>query len=839
MLRAFGDDVSKLVHDATAAGVATIYAVDDDFSALDPETPLGRRYRDLDAWNRILELCRTCRNVWTFSRMLADKLASTNPRIVVLPAMASIERIDGLRAAAGVPDEPAKVIGYAGQPTHFPDLASIAGPIESVLEAHPDWSVEVVNVDPGDLARHPRVRHFPAFQNVESYYRFMVDRNWAIGLAPLVPGPGNAAKTDNKYREFGSLRIAGVYSPVPPYFGSVAQGITGFFASTADEWTASTSMLIDDPQLRARIVQCAHQDVAARYSIARIATRYFDCIQSAVHRPRRVLIVAPKDNASVDIDVMRPFQTLGAEGCVDWTVSEQLDVTDADMEGKDCMIVVRYTDPHTLQLIQRAREKHGIPTVYSWDDDYFAIPAELGDVAEYYRAEVTINSLRGILAAAALVKASTPRLAERSREYAKHVVVSPFGFDFQQLMGSGRAVGGDDLVIGFFGSRMHGSNLTLLMPALSRIAAEFPHVRFEFFGPDIDHPELPPRLTQVSWNPSATESLNTLRNRGWAIGLAPLEINDFNRAKLPTKYRDYAACGIPGIYSDIDPYSDNVANGETGLLVAPEPDAWHDAIATLIANPVLRRRIAANAYLHVRTSISLDQSILAWRNLLDELCPAPEGWGRPLAGAPLADAAAALGGDARIAILEKRVRLLQASARMLLEQKQMLEGGKLGRLRRIVQKIKGSTDLSRDRSPAFAHFRPKLGDPEAHEVRLELSANLQERRHIEYPVPELPRDADYVEVALAVPVPTLPGTLTVEIIAGDEVRFSRSMPIGDIDPFEPVRVALDGRAPDVPTRCKIRFLESGSLSPVFVYQLREVRNDRVRPFLAFGRNPPA
>jgi hypothetical protein len=57
-----------------------------------------------------------------------------------------------------------------------------------------------------------------------------------------------------------------------------------------------------------------------------------------------------------------------------------------------------------------------------------------------------------------------------------------------------------------------------------------------------------------------------LRTAGWTIGLAPLRDSDGNRAKTGNKYREYAALGIPGIYSDMPVYSSSVRHGETGYL---------------------------------------------------------------------------------------------------------------------------------------------------------------------------------------------------------------------------------------------------------------------------------
>lgn len=54
-----------------------------------------------------------------------------------------------------------------------------------------------------------------------------------------------------------------------------------------------------------------------------------------------------------------------------------------------------------------------------------------------------------------------------------------------------------------------------------------------------------------------------LKNLNVDIGIAPLEINDFNKAKSNLKMLEYVACGIPGVYTDIEPYKNATLKGKT------------------------------------------------------------------------------------------------------------------------------------------------------------------------------------------------------------------------------------------------------------------------------------
>src|SRR5262249_49077985 len=72
------------------------------------------------------------------------------------------------------------------------------------------------------------------------------------------------------------------------------------------------------------------------------------------------------------------------------------------------------------------------------------------------------------------------------------------------------------------------------------------------------------------------------------IGLAPLVDNEFNRAKSPIKYLDYAALGMAVVCSDLEPYREIVCHEENGLVVPMIAGAWYQALRRLMIDPVLR-----------------------------------------------------------------------------------------------------------------------------------------------------------------------------------------------------------------------------------------------------------
>ncbi len=90
-----------------------------------------------------------------------------------------------------------------------------------------------------------------------------------VGLAPLPDTPFHRCKYFNKYLEYASLGVAGVYSNVPPSADVVRDGETGLLcANTPDAWYGALARLVHDAELRARIADAAWRDAEERFSSA-------------------------------------------------------------------------------------------------------------------------------------------------------------------------------------------------------------------------------------------------------------------------------------------------------------------------------------------------------------------------------------------------------------------------------------------------------------------------------------------------------------------------------------------------------------------------------------------
>lgn len=106
---------------------------------------------------------------------------------------------------------------------------------------------------------------------------------------------------------------------------------------------------------------------------------------------------------------------------------------------------------------------------------------------------------------------------------------------------------------------------------------------------------------------------------GFDVGLAPLRDDIFHRSKTDVKFREYAACGIAGVYSNVGAYARCVEDEVTGLLVSDRPGAWFDAVSRLLEDVELRQAIQEQARQYARKHYDLQVVEEVWYSQLQEV----------------------------------------------------------------------------------------------------------------------------------------------------------------------------------------------------------------------------
>jgi glycosyltransferase involved in cell wall biosynthesis len=287
------------------------------------------------------------------------------------------------------------------------------------------------------------------------------------------------------------------------------------------------------------------------------------------------------------------------------------------------VIVPRGISARALSVLRAARLA-GCRTLYDSDDNLLLVHEAISDPDNPWRrifGEARPH-IEAMLAEADAVKVYTAAAVPFFRRHNPCVAFIPPYQSVDEPLPPAREQG--PVTVGFMGSYFKDEEFVPVVPAIERLIAEGHPLRFEFFG------FLPaalagsPAVTHVPWISSYLDFRRRLQELRWDVGLAPLRDREFHRAKTNIKYREYAAAGIAGVYSDAAAYRDSVRDGVTGLLVPHDDErAWHDAILRLGRDAALRTSIRRNAYEDVTARYRIEDYVTRVAALLEGDWPPP------------------------------------------------------------------------------------------------------------------------------------------------------------------------------------------------------------------------
>lgn len=336
--------------------------------------------------------------------------------------------------------------------------------------------------------------------------------------------------------------------------------------------------------------------------------------------------------ATSQIRLLRPLSHPSITDAVRMTAS-----TDLPRGPVDVVIVDRLwnqqLDVISAQSLVRRVRAMGARLVYALDDNLLDLRSLPLQGAFYTEGQRMVVRLLAREADALLL--STPPLAARFRALnpAVHVIANHVD---EQLFGPPPALqtpeqGGPRLVMGYMGTATHLDDLLLILRPLRRVLrrhrdsvrlelvgiSNAPHLMMLFDG-------LPVRVRSTGGRVGYPQFVAWMRESlRWQCGLAPLRDTLFNSAKSDLKFVDYAALGIPGIFSDTPSYRDTVRSGDNGLLVPNTDAAWEAALETMLGDAAARHRMAAAALDEARATRTLAATAGQWRDRLHQVMARP------------------------------------------------------------------------------------------------------------------------------------------------------------------------------------------------------------------------
>lgn len=327
------------------------------------------------------------------------------------------------------------------------------------------------------------------------------------------------------------------------------------------------------------------------------------------------------DSATFQIRVAEPLRRAGVEVLLsdDLSVVDLERTIETDVEAVLVHRGIRKRCPQYGALRDFAR-RFGKPLIYDIDDLLIQVDPGHPDFAVYQSR--SLKALK-VLVDADLVIASTPVLADRLLAFHERVVVVPNRLpascwqDICDESTSSRPDTSNKIVtIGYIGTDTHRPDFESVEPALRAVLSRRRgQVRVLSVGVPLPSGlrsnravelRMPPKRVRHNYREFATYAAQLDID----VGIAPLVDNGFNRCKSDIKFQEYAAMGIPGVFSDLPCYRDRVVSGVNGYLAGDAAD-WASHLDRLVDTQSLRAEIGTTA----AREISADWQSHSWRTI--------------------------------------------------------------------------------------------------------------------------------------------------------------------------------------------------------------------------------
>jgi glycosyltransferase involved in cell wall biosynthesis len=308
---------------------------------------------------------------------------------------------------------------------------------------------------------------------------------------------------------------------------------------------------------------------------------------------------------------------LSEEGLEEWVRQLELDVIIVQRD------VLRRP---TLTAMIKLCQSEGIRLVLEIDDNLLEVDASH---AEFKRYSANLRCVKDLAGSADDVVVSTESLAAPFLRLNERTTIIPNALDEWLWFGPVARPTGllreRTIVAGYMGTTTHGADLELIREpficARDRLRREQGlELILQMVGGTLEDDSEPwyERVEIPEGATSYPQFVQWLRETlAWDLAFAPLADNPLNQSKSALKFLEYAALGVPGIFSAIGEYSAFVKDRVNGLLVASNSaEEWEKSMVELASSRALRTTLRVNAHREAQRHHLLGQTVPIWKAVL-------------------------------------------------------------------------------------------------------------------------------------------------------------------------------------------------------------------------------
>lgn len=251
----------KIMESANRAGRYTIMFLDDDLINIPLNLDSTKYYNDKKLKKYILEILANCQILWAVNPRIIEKYSKytikKNGVLGKVPMKIEIEKKEWT--------EPVKVL-YAGSIDHKQTLQKVLSPVITKFDEIINEKITFTFI--GANPEIEKTKHYNYFQDYESYKKFVIEGKFDIGLAPIETTEFYKSKYYNKFLEYTSIGVVGIYTDTEPYNLIIKDGINGFLCeNNPEKWYLKIKKIIENPSKIAEILENAQRQVREDYNV--------------------------------------------------------------------------------------------------------------------------------------------------------------------------------------------------------------------------------------------------------------------------------------------------------------------------------------------------------------------------------------------------------------------------------------------------------------------------------------------------------------------------------------------------------------------------------------------
>jgi len=263
-------------------GKKIIMDVDDAIWNINPDNPTHQTYKDRHGGEILSAILDDVDGITTTNLYLKHLIASHLSRkrydkMAVFPNQIDLKYWDYKAKAT---DRNPITLYHMGSTTHFRDLSNlnfIEG-VNRIFRDYPNVIFKTVGAYLGRLKMKWGQRYVVEYGDPDIFkwitkFKGMVG-GVDIAVVPLEDNIYNRCKSDIKFLEMSSATIPGVWQRIRQYEETIKPGITGYLASTPEEWYDSIKILLDSVEKRREIGENAYNYVAENRTMQKLVPEY-------------------------------------------------------------------------------------------------------------------------------------------------------------------------------------------------------------------------------------------------------------------------------------------------------------------------------------------------------------------------------------------------------------------------------------------------------------------------------------------------------------------------------------------------------------------------------------